>query len=219
MSNLAVRENVKVCGIEVPNIVGGFGADKKAMLVKHIAEIHSKELKAVNQAINMNRHRFKNNIDIIDVKGTTFEVNLIDHEIMNQNSLNRASNIYLLSERGYAKLIKIFNDDKSWDIYDQMLDEYFELREYNVVPINDTPMTQAEMLVMYAQQFVIQEQRLKEIETKSNEVHNKVTKMETYLIESPDSKKIEREINNYSRKHNMSQNDVRMMIYKKIEDK
>ncbi len=46
----------------------------------------------------MNRNRTKNLIDIIDVKGTEFEVNLIEHGILSQNAVNRANNIYILSE-------------------------------------------------------------------------------------------------------------------------
>src|SRR6185437_203695 len=134
MTNLAIKEKVKVNGISVPNINGGFGQDKKAMLALHIAEIHEKELKFVNRAINMNREKFKDNIDIIDAKGTDFEVHLMNHEIMTQNAINRTSNIYLLSERGYAKLIKIFSDNKSWELYDVMLDEYFDLRDGNIIP-------------------------------------------------------------------------------------
>ena len=40
-----------------------------------------------------------------------------------------ANNIYLLSERGYAKLIKIMDSDLAWDIHDKLIDEYFQLRE------------------------------------------------------------------------------------------
>lgn len=39
-----------------------------------------------------------------------------------------ANNIYLLSERGYAKLLKILEDDKAWEIYDELVDNYFNMR-------------------------------------------------------------------------------------------
>ena len=35
----------------------------------------------------------------------------MNHEIFTQNAINRSNNIYLLSERGYAKLLKILEDD------------------------------------------------------------------------------------------------------------
>ncbi|USG63977.1 phage antirepressor KilAC domain-containing protein [Brevibacillus ruminantium] len=124
-----ITGTTKVCGVIVPKIFGGFGEGKKAMLVKHIAEIHEKETKFVNQAINNNRKRFTDGVDILDLKGSQFEVDLVNHGIFNQNSLNRANNIYLLSERGYAKLLKIFDDELAWDKYEEILDGYFRMRE------------------------------------------------------------------------------------------
>jgi hypothetical protein len=210
LSNLAIKENVTVCGVLVPNISGGFGSDRKAMLATHIAEIHKKELKKVNELINNNLERFKNNVDIIDTKGTEFEVVLKDHGILTQNAINRSTNIYLLSERGYAKLIKLFNDDKSWEIYDQMLDEYFELRDGQS---NSTPMTQAEMLVVYAQQFVEQERRLKQME-------GKVTNIQTYLTQTPDRTKVDRKVKEYARTHhNRNVGQAYSIIYGIIKDK
>lgn len=180
MSNLAISQNTVVNGVRVPNINGGFGVDKKAMLAKHIAEIHGKELKRVNEVINSNRARFKDNVDIIDVKSNSdFEVVLSDHGIYTQNALNRSVNIYLLSERGYAKLIKLFNDDKSWELYDVMLDEYFDLRDSNIIPMNNTPMSSAQMLMIYAQQFLEQEERTKKLEENQLAIDNKVVKLET----------------------------------------
>ncbi|WP_255428442.1 ORF6N domain-containing protein [Sporosarcina sp. resist] len=61
MSNLTVKGTTEVCGITVPNIAGGFGEGKKSMLAKYIADIHGKENRQVNEAINNNRKRFKTN--------------------------------------------------------------------------------------------------------------------------------------------------------------
>ena len=129
MDKLKINGSTKFMGIELPIIEGGFGEDKKCILAKDIAEIHDKELKFINQNINRNRKRFKNGIDIIDLKGSKFEVALSDHGIFTQNALNRSNNIYILSERGYSKLIKILDDDKSWEVHDELIDHYFRLRE------------------------------------------------------------------------------------------
>lgn len=175
MSNLAIKENVTVAGAIVPNISGGFGEGKKAMLAKHIAEIHEKKLIHVNEVINDNRIRFKDNVDIIDVKNDSdFVIALTDNNIFTNMQVGKAKNIYLLSERGYAKLIKIFNDDKSWDLYDQLLDEYFDLRDSNVVQMNQQPSTQLEVLQSIVNGMV-------ESERKMNEVSDKVIQIETKL--------------------------------------
>ena len=127
MEALKVIGQEKIGKIEFTGIEGGFGEGKKAMLVKDIALIHGKELRQINQAINMNQKRFKNGIDIVDL------LNQSDgfRKFAEENGLigsNRTQHVYLLSERGYAKLLKIMDDDKAWDIYDELVDNYFNMR-------------------------------------------------------------------------------------------
>lgn len=114
-------------GMEFHDIEGGFGEDKKAMLVKEIAEIHGRELKTVNQNINNNIERFKVNVDIVDLKNGHFELPLQKLGFTNRD-ISISKNIYLLSERGYAKLLKILEDDKAWEQYEKLVDGYFNMR-------------------------------------------------------------------------------------------
>ncbi|AHA74791.1 hypothetical protein YBT1518_28440 [Bacillus thuringiensis YBT-1518] len=72
MSHLQIIEKQMVAGYEFTGIEGGFGEDKKAMLVKEIAEIHEKEVKHINLRIKENRSRFKEGIDSIDLKVSPF---------------------------------------------------------------------------------------------------------------------------------------------------
>ena len=118
----------EVEGMKFHDIEGGFGEGKKAMLVKEIANIHGRDTGKVNELINKNIIRFKNGIDILDLKGSNFDILLKDNGIYTQNALNRSENIYLLSERGYAKLLKILEDDVAWEQYEKLVDGYFNLR-------------------------------------------------------------------------------------------
>lgn len=113
---------------EFTGIEGGFGKNKKSMLVKDIAKIHEQTVGNVNLLINRNRKRFKDNIDIIDLKHKNFAI-VLSKSGFTQNQINATKNIYLLSERGYAKLLKILEDDKAWEIYDQLVDNYFNMRQ------------------------------------------------------------------------------------------
>ena len=127
--NVKVNGLVNVDGMKFHDIEGGFGEGKKAMLVKEIAEIHGRELKVINQSINMNRERFKDGIDIVDLKS----VNQIDRDLLkglgfSNSSIANANNIYLLSERGYSKLLKILEDDFAWEQYEKLVDGYFNMR-------------------------------------------------------------------------------------------
>lgn len=127
--NVRVNGLINVEGMKFHHIEGGFGKGKKAMLVKDIAKIHGKEFKHINEAINKNRTRFTNGIDIVDLKS----VDLIDRDLLiglgfSNSSIANANNIYLLSERGYAKLLKILEDDFAWEQYDKLVDGYFNMR-------------------------------------------------------------------------------------------
>lgn len=128
MNSLKILGQEKVGNFEFTGIEGGFGEGKKSMLVKDIAEIHKRSSKVINQAINMNIKCFRAGVDILDLKASNFEVNLIDLGFT-QNAINRSNNIYLLSERGYSKLLKILEDDTAWEIYDQLVDNYFAMRQ------------------------------------------------------------------------------------------
>ncbi|TKH22862.1 hypothetical protein FC697_12530 [Bacillus wiedmannii] len=138
VNELHILGKQNIAGYEFTGIEGGFDEGKKAMLVKEVAEIHKKEVRHINQRINENRKRFKSGVDIIDLLG----VGLTDTEIQRfgftQQSINsyrgRNGNIYILSERGYAKLLKILEDDTAWELYDQFVDGYFNMREQKQLP-------------------------------------------------------------------------------------
>lgn len=127
MEALKVLGTEKVGKIEFTGIEGGFGEGKKAMLAKDVALIHGRSLREINEVITRNIKRFKDEIDIIDLLNRSERF----RKFAKENGLigsNRAQHVYLLSERGYAKLLKIMDDDKAWDIYDELVDNYFNMR-------------------------------------------------------------------------------------------
>lgn len=128
MNNLKILGKEKVGKFEFTGIEGGFGKNKRAMLVKDIAAIHRKEVKEVNRLINSNINRFKFGIDLLDLK-QVISNHLFSEYGFTKAQWGNANNIYLLSERGYAKLLKILEDDRAWEIYDELVDNYFNMRE------------------------------------------------------------------------------------------
>ena len=127
MDNLKVLGKEKIGSIEFTGIEGGFGKDKKCMLAKDIADIHGQQLKTINQLINNNKKRFKDGIDVINLLSTS----QVLRNFAEENGLitnNRVKYIYLLSERGYLKLVKLLEDEKAWEIYEELVDNYFNMR-------------------------------------------------------------------------------------------
>lgn len=127
MNELKILGTEKIGSFEFTGIEGGFGENKKSMLVKDIALIHDRPVFKINQLITDNIKRFKTNIDLIDLLNTSG----VFRKFAEENGLigsNRTQHVYLLSERGYAKLLKILEDDKAWEIYDELVDNYFNMR-------------------------------------------------------------------------------------------
>lgn len=96
-------------GFNIPVIEGGFGENQKVILAKTIAEIHGVELSELNRMINRNIGRFNEN----DLIGS-----------------NRTQNIFVLSERGYTKLVSMMDNTNEikWQVMDKLIDEYFAMR-------------------------------------------------------------------------------------------
>lgn len=127
MNELKILGTEKIGSFEFTGIEGGFGENKRALLVKDIALIHDRPVFKINQLITDNIKRFKANIDLIDLLNTSG----VFRKFAEENGLigsNRTRHVYLLSERGYAKLLKILEDDKAWEIYDELVDNYFSMR-------------------------------------------------------------------------------------------
>jgi len=118
-----------VDGMEFNGIEGGFSENQKSMLAKDIAILHGKKLIHINEAINKNRIRFTDNIDIIDIKGNEFVIDLVDNNIFSKMQVAKAENIYILSEKGYTKLLKILDDEFAWEQYNKLIDNYFSMRK------------------------------------------------------------------------------------------
>ena len=183
---LKVNGIVNVKGMKFHDIEGGFGEGKKAMLAKEIAEIHGRELKFINQNINRNIKRFTKGIDIVDLKGTEFEVTLSNHGIYTQNAINRRDNIYLPSERGYSKLLKILEDDFAWEQYDKLVDGYFKMREQvnNVQAINTSKLSKELQAILM-------------LDEKTVEMDNRITSLEERMtIETGSQKVLQDLVNN-----------------------
>lgn len=171
--NVKVNGLVNVSGMKFHDIEGGFGEGKKAMLIKDIANIHGRELRVINQNIERNKSRFKEGIDIIDLKSVTQS----DRDLLNElgfsnSSIANANNIYLLSERGYSKLLKILEDDFAWEQYDKLVDGYFQMREQAIKARSSRPLSAMDQLRLQYQVLEEHGGKIVQIEGKIDDLEN-----------------------------------------------
>ncbi|WMI80949.1 ORF6N domain-containing protein [Anaerotignum sp. MB30-C6] len=133
MKQLTVNGTQNFMGKSIPVVSGGFGQGKKCMSDKTIAEIHGVTTSDIRKAIGRNANRFKSMIDFVDLNSSSCGDGLFEQLGYSKQQIIQAEHIYILSERGYSKLIKIMDTDLAWEIHDKLMDEYFEMRD-TVIP-------------------------------------------------------------------------------------
>ena len=163
MNEIKINGTQKFMGIDIPIIEGGFGNSCRIVSAKSVSEIHKIQMKEINQSINrlIKRGRFVENIDYINMfSNEQFKVTASDLGLITSNGQKQC---FILSERGYTKLIKYMDDDKSWDVMDQFVDEYFTMRQ--IVTSNEQ-LKANYLLAIYngGQDAVIASKKLTEIE-------------------------------------------------------
>lgn len=177
-TGLTLRGKQDFMGKEIPVVLGGFGENKKCLADKTIAEIHNQPVFEIRRRIGDNIKRFTQNVDFIDLKQRMGESHTSEFLLKlgyAKQSITQAEHIYILSERGYAKLIKIMDTDLAWDIHDKLIDEYFELRDGN------SGKTQAEIILEQAQALVAQERRMMKLEDASKKHEQRMNEIEAKM--------------------------------------
>lgn len=117
----------KINGKCIKTIEGGFGEGQKVILVSDVAELHGVEVRVINQMIERNKDKYTGN-DIIDLCEENFKITASDLGLIKSN---RQKHCYILSQRGYIKLVSSMSNDnqKKWEIMNQIIEEYFTMRE------------------------------------------------------------------------------------------
>lgn len=142
-------------GKEIPVVLGGFGPNARCICDKTVAMIHDMATRHVRELINRNDNRFISEVDFIDLKivvvrndnNSEYAIGLLESLGYTKMEISKAEHIYILSERGYVKLVKIMDTDKAWEVYDRLLDEYFTLREQKRKAFQSKPGKTATQLV------------------------------------------------------------------------
>lgn len=130
MNELKMNGTQNFMGIEIPVIEGGFGENRRVVTGKVISDIHDIRLSDINASINrlIDKNRIKEGVDYINILSETASFRDFAKEL-GMLSSNRTKDAFILSERGYSKLVKAMDNDKSWDIMDKFIDEYFAMRQ------------------------------------------------------------------------------------------
>lgn len=185
MNELMINGTQSFMEKEIPVVSGGFGVGKRCMSDKTIAEIHGQPVYEIRKSIGRNLVRFKDEVDCIDLKIVSDEItnNLLNNLGYSKMQISKAEHIYLLSERGYAKLIKIMDTDLAWEIHDKLIDEYFELKEDSINRQQLSP--QMQLMNMLVESMSKNELEQKRQAEKLEQLDDKVTSIKDVVALNP----------------------------------
>lgn len=126
MNNISVTGTQNFMGIDIPVVEGGFGKDCRVITAKAVSDIHNTRLSDINASIKrlIKKKRIKEGVDYINLLSETTPLRDLAKELEMLSS-NRVKNAFILSERGYFKLIKAMDTDKAWEVHDKLVDIYF----------------------------------------------------------------------------------------------
>ena len=129
MANDLIRVNgeVDLNGTKIKLIEGGFGEGNKAILFSDVAKKHDVEPEYINKLIGSHVKRYTDD-DLINLCDENFKILAENLGLITSNAQKYC---YILSERGYIKLVSSMSNanEKKWEVMDEVIDNYFKMRE------------------------------------------------------------------------------------------
>lgn len=100
----------------------------RVLTSRQIAEAYQTTTDTIKTNFSANRHRFVEGKHYISLIGD--ELKAFKKQVRNPYLVaNRASHLYLWTEKGALLHAKSLNTDKAWEVYDYLVDFYFRAKE------------------------------------------------------------------------------------------
>ena len=128
--------------------------DIRVLTTQQIAEAYGTGTEVITKNFNRNKERYLEGKHFICLEGNELK----EFKTTGQFDLSsRINKLYLWTEKGAFLHAKTLNTDKAWEVYDRLVDEYFEKDSRK-------PMTVAEQIQLLAQGNQDHEERIEKLE-------------------------------------------------------
>lgn len=128
--------------------------DIRVLTTQQIAEAYGTGTEVITKNFNRNKERYLEGKHFICLEGNELK----EFKTTGQFDLSsRINKLYLWTEKGAFLHAKSLNTDKAWEVYDRLVDEYFEKDSRK-------PMTVAEQIQLLAQGNQDHEKRIEKLE-------------------------------------------------------
>lgn len=127
----------------------------RVLTTQQIAEAYGTDKKVISYNFNHNKDRYIEGKHYLKLEGD--EKTEFINRLENHDGSKNAKILYLWTEKGAFLHAKSLNTDKAWEVYDRLVDEYFEKGSRK-------PMTIAEQIQLLAQGNQDHEERIEKLE-------------------------------------------------------
>jgi hypothetical protein len=101
---------------------------QRVITTQEMANHHHIETKRLNEKFRRNRKYFVENKDFYIVSKQKLKDAKCDLDLFTSNE-----EVYLFTESGYLRFVKTINDDRAWEIYNQLIESYFIVKRLNQI--------------------------------------------------------------------------------------
>ena len=104
------------------------------LTTQQIAEAYGTDSKVISNNFNRNRERYVEGKHFICLEGDELKVFKTNHHFDESSKINK---LYLWTQKGAFLHAKSLNTDKAWEVYDHLVDSYFEKKQQEKVEAID----------------------------------------------------------------------------------
>lgn len=126
----------------------------RVLTTQQIAEAYEADVKVISNNFNRNKERYIEGRHFICLEGEELKIFKTNHHFDESSRINK---LYLWTEKGAFLHAKSLNTDKAWEVYDRLVDEYFDKESRK-------PLTVAEQIQLLAQGTADHEERIEKLE-------------------------------------------------------
>lgn len=140
--------------------------DIRVLTTQQLAEAYGTEARMLSNNFNRNKEKYFEGKHYICLQGEELQEFKTNHQFDESSRINK---LYLWTEKGAFLHAKSLNTDKAWEVYDRLIDSYFE-KELPKVPTSTSG------------QIRILAQGYTELEVKVDTVEKKVDHLENTMV-------------------------------------
>lgn len=110
--------------------------NQRVLLTQQLADSYGTDNRIISNNFARNKERYQERKHYFLLQGEVLKEFKTNHQI--DDSLKRVNQLYLWTERGAFLQAKSLNTDKAWEVYDSLVEHYFNSKEAkpNALPTN-----------------------------------------------------------------------------------